>query len=499
MKQVIVFSVFAWLMVFQGNIVWSQKVYDFNSTCQQAYQEITSLKIQSGERLLEAARKQNPDNLIPDLLEGYIDFFVLFFNEDPAEYEKRKPGFEERIKKLDMGPQASPYYNYCRAVFYLQKATIAIKFGERWRAGWDFRKAFAIIKQNRKNFPDFLPDDMIYAPMQVIVGVIPDGYKWMAGLLGMRGSIKDGMKMMQDFVSSKDENARFFFNEAAFYYCYLLFYIQNQPEKVFQFIKDEKLDVVNNHLFAYLSANLGINYKRTEFAKKIILNKNNSPDYLSTPVWDYEMAFIKLHHLELNEAARYFEKFLNTFKGRFYVKDSYQKLSWCYYLMGNMDAAENARQKLLKRGSTDTDADKQASRDAKNNTWPNALLLKARLLSDGGYHHEALALLNGKNTSDFSSPADKLEFSYRVARIYDDLDRFSDAIQAYQATIHIGKSSKEYYASRAALQIGYIYEKQGKNAKAIEYYKKCIEMKDHDFKDSIDQKAKAGIARCEGK
>jgi len=77
----------------------------------------------------------------------------------------------------------------------MQKACCEIKFGERWSAGWDFRRAFSTIKDNRKKFPGFAANNMIYGPMEVIAGTIPDGYKWLAGLFGIRGSIKDGMQL----------------------------------------------------------------------------------------------------------------------------------------------------------------------------------------------------------------------------------------------------------------------------------------------------------------
>src|SRR4051794_5452385 len=223
----------------------AEKVYDFNTICQQAYHDITSLKLGSGQQLVNQAKQQNKDNLVPDLLQGYIDFFVLFFNEDPNEYKARKPEMENRISSFQDGPENSPYYNYCLSVAYLQKAMIAIKFNERFTAFLAFRKAFSYIKDNRKAFPNFSPNAMIYAPMEVVVGVIPDGYKGIAGLFGLKGSVKEGMKQMQGFVNSNDATARFFFNEAAFYYCYLIFYIQNEPEQAFQFIQQNKLDVVN--------------------------------------------------------------------------------------------------------------------------------------------------------------------------------------------------------------------------------------------------------------
>ena len=474
------------------------KVFDFNATCQEAYKEITSLRLSSGQKLTALARQQNPDNLVPEMLDSYIDFFILFFNEDPAEFKRRKTHFETHLSRLADGPASSPFYNYCRSVLLIQRACVEIKFGERWSAGWDFRKAFSLIKDNKKKFPSFVPNNMIFGPMQVAAGTIPDGYRWLAGLFGIKGSISNGMTLMQNVINSNDVYAKLFFNEASFYYCYILFYIDNKPQQVFQYINQKNLDLVNNHLLAYMAANLAINNKMNEYARNIIQNRNDSPGYMQTPVWNFELAYVQLRHLELDDATKNFEYFISHFKGKFYVKDACEKLSWCYYLQGNTSAANNARQMVLKKGNAETDADKQANKDAKSGRWPNAVLLKARVLNDGGYNSKALSLLNTKSAKDFSSTEDQLEFTYRMGRIYDDMENDAAAIKNYLSAISIGENRTEYYASRAALQIGMIYERQGNKAQAIEYYKRCLGMNEHDYKDSIDQKAKSGIARCTG-
>lgn len=127
---------------------------------------------------------------------------------------------------------------------------------------------------------------------------------------------------------------------------------------------------------------------------------------------------------------------------------------------------------------------------------PNILLLKAKLLNDGGYHREALNVLAGKTSNDFTADDERLEFMYRVGRIYDDLGKDDEAIKAYESAINFGKNRTEYYAARAALQTAMIYEKRGNFSKAIAFYEQCINMDNHDFKDSLDQKAKAGLSRC---
>ena len=474
------------------------KVYDFNSTCQQAYQEITKLKINSGLLLIEKAKQQNPDNLIPLLLESYVDFYVLFLNEDSRDFQTRYPKFAERMDLLEDGPKNSPYYLFCLSMVRMHRATVAIKFGKNWDAGWDFRKAYQLIKDNKKQFPTFVPSDLIYGALQAAVGTIPKGYKWIASLFGMRGSLTEGMKTVQAFINSNDPQARIFFNEAAFVYPYLMFYLENKKEEALAFTQQRKLDLINNHLHAYMAANLGINNKQSDYAQNIILNRKQTDEYIKTEIWDFELGFTKIYHLETQESIKYLENFLNNFKGKFYVRDAYQKLSWCYYLQGNIPKAEEARKNILKRGATDTDADKQALKDAKSGKWPNLLLLKARLLNDGGYAKEAAGLLQGKTENDFTKEEEKLEFAYRVARIYDDLGREEDAIRNYQIAIRLGENRREHYAARAALQIGQIYEKRGQKALAISYYQKCLDMDDHEYKDSLDQRAKSGIARCKG-
>ncbi len=476
----------------------AEKVFDYNSTCQQAYQEITKLKMATGIALIAKAKSQNPDNLIPLMLEDYVDFFQLFFNEDPRDFEKMMPLFNERFSKISEGPHNSPYYNFCLSSIKIHKAAIEIKFGQNWNAGWDFRRAFLLLKENRKNYPNFILDEMMTGSLYAIIGTLPSGYKWLASLLGLKGSIVEGVALLRKFSYSNDPWAKLYSNESAFIYPFILFYIENKRDEAVAFAQQRKLDLVNNHLLCYMAANLAINNKQTALAGQIMQNRNMSPEYLKLSVWDFEMGFVKLYHLELPEAIKYLEQFQKDFKGNFYRKDANLKLSYAYYLQSNMDKAMATRNEILKKGATDTDADKKALKDAKSGIWPNAVLLRSRLLSDGGFHKEALAILAGKNLDSFTTDADKLEFSYRVARIYDDLGRKDEAIKAYQAAIQLGEYRKEYYAARAAIQIGQIYEERGQKALAITYYQKCLNMGDHEYKDSLDQRAKSGIGRCKG-
>jgi len=485
------------LLLFTARICNGQKHYDFNSNCRQAYNEIIHLKLDAGQRILNVEKQRDPDNLIPAFLENYIDFFILFFNEDPAEYHARINRLDERIDLMDRGPESSPLHLFTKSIIHFQWAAIKVKFGNNWDAGWEFRRSFLQSKENQQKFPAFSPAVMLSGAMQVVAGTIPDGYKWLSSLLGIKGNITTGMRRLNSFLAQSDPWAALYHDEAVFYYLYLKFYIENKREEVFTYIRQNKLDVRDNHLYAYLAVNLAVNDQQSAYAEHIIRQKNNGTDYLEMPVWDLEMGYASLNHLE-PDAHTYLERFLLCFKGRFYVKDALQKLSWYYYLQGDNRKAAVFRERTLQEGASDADADKQALKEARSGRWPDKTLLKARLLCDGGYYGEALQSLQGSSDGSFASAEEKCEFTYRLGRIYDGLGRMGDAVAAYRTAISNGENLKEYFAARAALQTGYIYEKNGDRLTAIAYFQKCLSMREHEYKNSLDQKAKAGIARCKG-
>ncbi|MFM1840893.1 MAG: hypothetical protein RIR47_942, partial [Bacteroidota bacterium] len=285
-------------------------------------------------------------------------------------------------------------------------------------------------------------------------------------------------------------------NEALLVYPYLIMNFEGNKEKTFDFITKNNYDLKNNQMHAYMATNLYLNHQQSAKALAIVNGLNDSDAYLKLPFWQLEIGYANLNELKLDKAQKAFSEFIATFKGNFYIKDAYERLSWIAYLQGDMKKANAYRASVLKYGNQITDADKQAYQNAKSGQWPNPILLKARLLSDGGYQSQALYSLAGKTSIDFPSESEKTEFAYRLGRIYDLMGQDDQAIKFYNSAIEKGADLTDYFAARAALQIGLIYEQKNVFTKAIQYFNTCIEMKNHAFKNSLDQKAKSGIQRC---
>lgn len=475
---------------------FGQYQYNWTARTQKIYESITSLRIPEARILINQDKKANSSNLIYPLLESYADFYQLFLNENSAEYNRIYPAFEQRIQLLEEGPKQSPYHLYSIAVGHLHKSLIAIRFNKNFEAALDFRKAFLLFKENKKAYPNYTPNDVYLGLMTTVIGTIPKGYQWMANVLGMTGKIADGNALVLKYINSKDPLSVQCRNEALFVYPYLIMNFEGNKKKAFDFIEKTDYDYTNNHLHAYMATNLYLNNQQSQKALQIASAINPSNAYLDLPFWELEKGYASLNDLKLDAAKTALQNFLASFKGQFYVKDAYEKLSWIAYIQGDQAKANAYRNKVITQGSEITDADKQALQNAKKGTWPHPVLLRARLLSDGGYQNQALAVLAGKTSKDFDKDADKTEFAYRLGRIYDLAGQPDQAIHFYKSAIEKGTDQPEYFAARAALQIGLIYEQKGNNTLAISFFNTCLEMKNHAFKNSLDQKAKTGIQRC---
>jgi tetratricopeptide (TPR) repeat protein len=313
----------------------------------------------------------------------------------------------------------------------------------------------------------------------------------------MKGSISKGNAMVLNYLNSNNEFSNVCKNEALLIYPYLVLNFEGNRKKAIDFIESTNYNFKRNHIHAYMATNIYLSNQQAKKSLDIANGIELNDAYLKMPFWNYEKGFAHLNQLNLEKSHQELTMFVNEFKGNFYIKDAYEKLSWIAYLQNDLKAAAIYRNKVINTGNTITDADKLANDNAKSGKWPNSLLLKARLLSDGGLQNQSLGILQGKTMRDFPIDEEKAEFVYRLARIHDLMGSKEQAVKFYKTAIEVGRHLKGYYASRSALQIGLIYEERKEYGNAIVYYTTCLNMKNIAFKNSLDQKAKSGLLRCE--
>jgi hypothetical protein len=466
--------------------------YDFNTRCQKAYQAYTAFRITDANQLLEAELKEHPNNLIAVYLYSYDDAFTLLFRGDPAELKRRRNNLSIRMNILDKGDKNSPWYAYTKATLYFHWAAINIRFNDMTTAANLFRKSYNNLKENQGRFPNFKQNNILLGVAEGMIGTIPNNYRWMVNLLGFKGSVKSGNARIVNYLN--DNSTDLLKEEAIVYYCYFKSILFSEPGTALEYLDANKIDVRNNQLLAFTKANIALNNNRSKVAMSVLNNMNKGSSYMEVPAFQFELGQAALFSLD-DDCIIYFSRFLNTTKNNYFIKEAYQKMSQYYWVTGNKAKADEYKRYCLQYGTAITDGDKQALRYAKSPDYPNAALLKIRLLCDGGNYLSASQVIKNYDKADFSNIADQLEFTYRNAQIYHALGQEQLAIAYFQETIQMGSERSEHYAARAALELGNIYEDMGQNALAIKRYNECIDMKNHDYENSLEQKAKAALNR----
>ena len=105
--------------------------------------------------------------------------------------------------------------------------------------------------------------------------------------------------------------------------------------------------------------------------------------------------------------------------------------------------------------------------------------------------------MNLLNENTFNSEDDKTEYLYRMGRIYDETGKTDSALLLYSKAIDKGKDLPRYFAANSAIESAKIYEAKGDKEKARFYYNLCLSFPNHEYKNGLDQKAKAGLNRLE--
>ena len=473
----------------------AQSNFDFTPEAEVAYDLVLSLQFEAAEEKLAILKKEDPDNLIPYFIENYIDFFTVFISEDKIAFDRLEGNKDERLQKIKRGDSNSPYYYYCQAEINLQWALARLKFEEYFSAFNEVKAAYKLLNKNEKKFPDFIANKKSLGILHAILGTVPDKYQWGVKLIsGMSGSIQQGKSEIEMILKHAQNNDFIFEEESLVMYSFLLLHLNNQQEEAWRIIRSGKLDPSTNPLACFVLANVAMHTGRNDEAIELLMNQPKGDQFYDFHYLDYLLGLAKLSRTD-EDAAIYFKKYLNQFDGVNYIKEGYQKLAWHELLNNNPTGYETYIQKCLTEGEAVIGGDKNALKEAKKKIIPNSMLLRARILFDGGYYERAYDLLNAFSPSYFEEKRHQLEMNYRLGRICHKRKHFKEALEYYQDTIEKGHSDGYYFACNAALQQGLIYESLKDLEKAERAYRLCLSIKPDEYRSGLHQQAKSGLNR----
>ena len=463
--------------------------FEFTPNLQKAYSEVFKLRVQSGREL---ASHENPKNPFRIYVENLADMTELINSENEAVYKKWQDREEERLELIESLNENSPYNRFLRAEIKLHWALIKIRFGHEVKAGYNVIQAYKLLEENQELFPSFLPNLKSLGCLHVLIGSVPEKQRWIPKLLGLRGNIQLGMNEIR--LATKDKvwgtEARFC---TTFIQAYVLKYDAKQNAEMLQYV-DSQLDNVN--VFMVATA-ISLKDNRTEQAIELLKKVPKDAAYLYFPIFELYKAETQLFKGNYPQAISSYQTYLRNFKGQTFLKDTYYKLFLCSWLVGDEKNAKLYLSKINVGGNTIAESDKAAQKFYENfqktKTLPSKELIKLRLLFDGGYFEEAQQELSTLSEKKFTNTKDQAEFNYRAGRIYQKLNLYDKAASYFERSIALTGTQEWSFAPNSALQLGYIQLQKGQKNKAKAHFEQAIAYKNHEYKTSIDNKARAAL------
>jgi len=466
----------------------------WNEDAREAYALLLDLRFQKADSVLTALEKRDADNLCAPYLRDLADFLYIVVQEDEPAYVRRSKLKDKRLAAFERAAHNDPFKNIALGETHLHWAFADMRFGNYFSGAMGIRKAFQLLEENTQRFPNFIQTYKSMGLLHTLVGTVPDNYRWAAKMMGVDGTIPQGIAEMQRVIKGNSGRLEFIHvqKETLFLFTFLQLNLVNDIEAVHSVQKH--LDRHSGPLMDFAKARVMQRTGDTDAAIDL-LGRSLAKRPSAFPYLQFLLGDMKLARLDA-DADKPFQTYLKIFKGKSYLKAAQQKLGWHALLVNNDKDAYTKHLAAVKTvGSTAVDEDKAAQKEAESGIVPNRTLLSARLMFDGGYHARALKELEGAPAERFASMEEKLERQYRLGRIHHEMGNHQKAVDAYRATMRDGASSTRYFAANAALQLGLLYEQLGEKEKAKEAFASCSTFKNTEYRDSINQKAKAGLNR----
>jgi hypothetical protein len=474
--------------------------FDMTPAYSKAYLEILRLRFGTACSIMNHEKEKDPSNVADAYLMAYLDFLKTLISEEDQNYATLQKNKIVRIKKIESVSSISPWRLYALGQLNLQSGMASAKTGDFVKAALDIKKAYSQFSENQRRFPAFKPNKAGMGLLHVLLGTIPESYRWITGLFGMEGDVKEGLSELQSLLTSvsTDNEYPYLYNECIFITTFITFNLtitDDSEASMLHVLENDKTsrEIKNNPLLIYAVASFYSNRGMNDKALALLSGRPLDNSYYEFHYLDYLTGVTLLNKLD-KSARIYFLKYITNFKGKNFIKASYQRLAWSYLIDGDFAGYKKFISRVKLFGDDKMDNDREALNEANRNTIPDLRLLKVRLLFDGGYYEPAEKLLNQLSPITLSEQGN-VEYLYRTARINHKKGDLLKAKHLYYETYTKGKAFTTYYAANSMLNLGNIYEQERNSRQALWCYKQCFILDFNEYHNSITQKAKAGINR----
>ncbi|MEL6615015.1 MAG: tetratricopeptide repeat protein [Bacteroidota bacterium] len=381
-----------------------------------------------------------------------------------------------------------------RAILFLRQERFT-------RAGRAFHAACGDFKATTRDADvPFVESYLGRGTCLVAAGAVPSEYKWVAALLGFRGTVADGIETL----TLAFDHATVATPEAAIMLALADAALNERRAGAIDRLGEVARAHPRSVLLAYLHGTMLLETRdapaaEAELRRAIALRA--TPEASAFPYADYHLGLALFRQDRFEEAATLFETYIADPPGNALVAQATLHAGLSREMLG--DRRDAVRHYRRVRATRDNDSDQQAEREAERRldhpmTETERAILLGATAYDGGRYADAIPVLQpilGDREADATL---KAEAAYRTGRAYQALGDDREAIRHYRLAIARPGDPLAKWGPWAIYHIGEVHEAAGDWAAAQEAYETSLENEDEfDYHKSLEQRAKAALERVE--
>nr|HPM30570.1 hypothetical protein [Chryseolinea sp.] len=172
--------------------------WKFDPATKQAYNLVLNLQTQDAHLLIP-----NPETAQEHYVTALSEALELLITEDKEKFNDYEDRFEQRLNRKVKAN--SPDDMFLLAEIRLQWAFVYLKFGHEFDAALSLKQSYSLVQEIKKRYPSFKAIQKTSGILEVIVGSVPEKYDWLLSLMGIKGSIDQGLTELNALRKSESD------------------------------------------------------------------------------------------------------------------------------------------------------------------------------------------------------------------------------------------------------------------------------------------------------
>lgn len=467
-----------------------------NSTRAQVEHAIEYLRLEEAARL----STQLPSDKDSPYYQSRIIFLQFLITEDPLAWPLYLSKSKASLKTLEKLPDHDPEKKVMMAELFFLRGVGKMIDKKYVGSALDIKSACNLLDQNKSAFPNNVEQRKLLGIFQVGMNSIPRKLRWLSNALCFRGDLDTGL---QDLEAASAQST-LLPTEAEVMLFYFEKNLLSQPERAYQRVERLLAQNPGSPIYSYFKLSALLEARKVDEAlsfcaiqEPIIFKDKTASDL---PLWHYSRAKAHFFKLEFDQAIRYFDTFLEGYKGKTLYSDALFRKGMSLVLQDRYPEARRIFHQMAEVESSTFDEDEYATRMAaiyrfKEPSPTDKDLYRARNLFDGGYYQSSLDLLAAVQAQSNLNENQKAELYYRLGRNLQATTDLDKAEQEYLKCTRTEPGQALWMKVYAHYYLGQIAEANQNTELAVEWYRIALTHNDYDYQSGLEQRCKASLNR----